>query len=48
MIVLIDIMNFNGQKTFIFKSKNGDKSNVIRSYYSKGQMEMSPKGILFN
>ena len=28
-----DIMNFNGQKTFIFKFKNGDKSNVIQSYY---------------
>lgn len=33
IFVLIDIMNFNCQKTFIFKFKNGDKSNVIQSYY---------------
>lgn len=32
VVVLNDIMNFNGQKTFIFKFKNGDKSNVIRGY----------------
>ena len=32
IVVLNDVMNFNGQKTFIFKFKNGDKSNVIRGY----------------